>query len=455
MKCPHCGQEHPDATKFCPETGKKMESQSWICLNPDCDFREPLPMSAKFCPNCGKSREIKSTSETDSDDTANRVIIAYERADEEDGYDDSYKYVTIFKDSQENTIYDGVVHHDTIWLSLKEIKTHLGNKNVIYLESGFDSYIEVSANGIRTDLRSHEISRGNYNGSIECNGFNVVNCKDSSKYQSLATRKLYDDICGNFLLNSFDKGEITYFDIFDRYTEEVIHSRIPVRFGGVANWIDRDELKNWMFFDNDDVTLLINRYVHFCLNENEVVVDNTMYDPRWQSGYRVWPYCSGNRILTTLRYDEYHPNYDGIKGIRMRDEKGNIVKEIDVDGIFLKNNFKFNRCLAIKTKRSKKVVVFIDENGDIHEIPNTKVHGEAEDIHCFFVTKDVLIVQDEDGAIMLNTRGEEIFECRRMSELDGDLVEFFDLKAGKSGVIDSAGRIIIPAEYETFDVIAE
>lgn len=54
MKCPHCGQEHPDNTKFCPETGKKMESQSWVCSNPDCDLREPLPMSAKFCPNCGK-----------------------------------------------------------------------------------------------------------------------------------------------------------------------------------------------------------------------------------------------------------------------------------------------------------------------------------------------------------------------------------------------------------------
>lgn len=54
MKCPHCGQEHPDNTKFCPETGKKMESLSWVCSNPNCDFREPLPMSAKFCPNCGK-----------------------------------------------------------------------------------------------------------------------------------------------------------------------------------------------------------------------------------------------------------------------------------------------------------------------------------------------------------------------------------------------------------------
>lgn len=53
MKCPHCGQEHPDDTKFCPQTGKKVESQYFTCNNPECNFRQPLPLSAKFCPNCG------------------------------------------------------------------------------------------------------------------------------------------------------------------------------------------------------------------------------------------------------------------------------------------------------------------------------------------------------------------------------------------------------------------
>lgn len=54
MKCPHCGQEHPDNTKFCPETGKKLESQFLFCNNSDCDFRQPLPLNTKFCPNCGQ-----------------------------------------------------------------------------------------------------------------------------------------------------------------------------------------------------------------------------------------------------------------------------------------------------------------------------------------------------------------------------------------------------------------
>lgn len=54
MKCPHCGQEHPDNTKFCLETGKKLEQQFRFCDNPDCNFRQPLPPTANFCPNCGK-----------------------------------------------------------------------------------------------------------------------------------------------------------------------------------------------------------------------------------------------------------------------------------------------------------------------------------------------------------------------------------------------------------------
>lgn len=62
MKCKHFDQEHPDNTKFCPETGKEMEqkpaTQAPVCQNPDCDFREPLPLGSCFCPNCGKSLNI-------------------------------------------------------------------------------------------------------------------------------------------------------------------------------------------------------------------------------------------------------------------------------------------------------------------------------------------------------------------------------------------------------------
>lgn len=455
MKCPHCGQEHDDAAKFCQNTGKPIEIQTLVCSNPMCDYRKPLQFNAKFCPLCGTPLDLDNnrTSSCKNEYHNSRIIIAYKRVDEEeDGDDDSYKHVTIFKNDKENILYSGVVSHDTTFLTLKEIKVHLNNKTVINLRAGFNSYIEVSAQGCKTDLTGDRISYGNYHGRKDCNGFDIVDCKESYRYRSLASRKLYDDIYGDFLINSFDEGDVTYFDVFDRYTEDILHSHLPAKFGGVVDE-ENKEFKDWLPLYNDDLILLINRYSHFCLDENEVIVENVMYDPTWQTGYRIWFYCCDNRILTTFPYDEYNPNYEGIKIIRMRDENGTIIKEIDAEGLFLKNNFKYNRCLAIKTKKSKKVVVFIDENGNIHEIPNTKVHGEPEDVDCFFVTENVLVVNDEDGAVMLNTKGDEIFECYRMRELDGSLVEFFDLDNNCCGVIDATGSIIIPAEYEAFDVL--
>ena len=55
MKCPYCGQEHPDNAKFCMETGQKLEPQKRACQNRDCpDFGAAiLPLEAKFCPRCG------------------------------------------------------------------------------------------------------------------------------------------------------------------------------------------------------------------------------------------------------------------------------------------------------------------------------------------------------------------------------------------------------------------
>lgn len=58
MKCPHCGQEHPDKYKFCPEKGKEIELQYWVCRNEGCSYRQPLPLTANFCPLCRTPRDL-------------------------------------------------------------------------------------------------------------------------------------------------------------------------------------------------------------------------------------------------------------------------------------------------------------------------------------------------------------------------------------------------------------
>lgn len=77
MKCPHCDQEHPDTSKFCPETGKPMPTITWICKNPACDFRQPLPITAKFCPNC----RYEKTSDTSVENVVNDFPSAIKDTD--------------------------------------------------------------------------------------------------------------------------------------------------------------------------------------------------------------------------------------------------------------------------------------------------------------------------------------------------------------------------------------
>lgn len=456
MKCPHCGQEHSDDTKFCPETGKKLELQFLYCDKPNCDFRQPLPLSAKFCPNCGKPLDVQRNQNKTEDinssgeSTGHWVIIAYERADNEDGYDDQ-KYITVFKDNSQNIIYSGFVQKDG-WTYGQTVR--VWDKSVIQFHSGFDynSYIEVSPDGVKKNMNVNSILKGNYLGHKECNGFDVKTKTDRYVFKSSKTGRFYDDIYGNFIINSSEKGDFTYFDIFDRYSEKLLHKNILIKYGGVA-YEKYKEYEFWLPFYDEDTLLLVNKFTQFRLEENEVVVDNVMYDPSWQHGYGIWYYSTEKRLLTTFRYDDYEPNFEGISMIRMRDENGVIIKEIDASGLFLKNNFKFNRCLAVKTKKSKKIIVYLDEFGNVNEIPNSKVNGDPEDIDCFFVTKDVIVVNDTDGAIMMTINGKEIFECYRMREMAGGYVEFYDIDAGKSGVIDSNGDIIIPAKYEEFDIL--
>lgn len=48
MRCPHCGQEHPDSIAYCPTTGRKLVAMQF-CSNCGAEIQE----SWKICPKCG------------------------------------------------------------------------------------------------------------------------------------------------------------------------------------------------------------------------------------------------------------------------------------------------------------------------------------------------------------------------------------------------------------------
>ena len=63
MKCPHCGQEHPDNFQFCPNTGQRLTPQFIACINKQCpDYgKYILPLDSKFCPSCGEKLELEQS----------------------------------------------------------------------------------------------------------------------------------------------------------------------------------------------------------------------------------------------------------------------------------------------------------------------------------------------------------------------------------------------------------
>lgn len=140
MKCPHCGQEHPDNTKFCPETGKKIEitkestSELIACTNPSCDDygKKILPADSRFCPTCG----CKLFSENKTED--GEIFLVHE-------YGGS---VVVYNSRGEEAI--NISSTENPYARIEEENNH----KIAYIRSDRQDIICVSHFGIRTI--SHE-----------------------------------------------------------------------------------------------------------------------------------------------------------------------------------------------------------------------------------------------------------------------------------------------------------
>ena len=75
MKCPHCGQEHPNNFQFCPNTGQRLTTQFKACINKQClDYgKYILPLDSRFCPSCGKPLD-NQIGENDNGNEANDIL---------------------------------------------------------------------------------------------------------------------------------------------------------------------------------------------------------------------------------------------------------------------------------------------------------------------------------------------------------------------------------------------
>lgn len=74
MKCIYCKQEHPQGTKYCPETGKQISVVLNSCPNVSCENyeKDTIPTHYKFCPECGTL--LCSQQETDNINTKSQCV---------------------------------------------------------------------------------------------------------------------------------------------------------------------------------------------------------------------------------------------------------------------------------------------------------------------------------------------------------------------------------------------
>lgn len=86
MKCPHCGQEHPDDFKFCPISGQPLAPQTKVCGNPACKYSN-VPIEAKFCPRCRfdfsqeSFQEDNENNRNQEDDKSYLIVTVSDNAD--------------------------------------------------------------------------------------------------------------------------------------------------------------------------------------------------------------------------------------------------------------------------------------------------------------------------------------------------------------------------------------
>lgn len=201
MKCPHCGQEHPDTFQFCPISGNKLEPQTWICKNPKCDYRTALPLTAKFCPNCGYEKTSETLVET--------VVNVFPSAIEE--------------------------HDLRLPISVNGKYGFINNLGQIVIEPTYDNAFCFKDNcGL--------VKKNNQWMAIDRFGHIVTQAKEDYELPKIVSLEIYWDNDTNRLLYDYENHEFVYIpNIFDTVGTEIVENLF---------WVRSRNSKKYGYFNN-------------------------------------------------------------------------------------------------------------------------------------------------------------------------------------------------------------
>jgi len=150
MICPHCNQEHPEGTKFCPMTGERIMLQQLSCPSEKCIYyeRPVIPSHFRFCPDCGAPLVCPKCESSDIEDDGSGYLqyscnsCEHVWGDDNDNYDEDDDIDGIYdiEDSEEMTFDYG-----NAWSSLDDIRN--GDIIVDGVTLGVDNPKELIENG--------------------------------------------------------------------------------------------------------------------------------------------------------------------------------------------------------------------------------------------------------------------------------------------------------------------
>lgn len=451
MKCPHCNQEHPEGTKFCPETGKKM---MLCCRNRECaNFGEyVIPSNYKFCPECGKPLfcphcgknrcECEIEEEHPNNEEVwhegsekllpdNALIVVYdeEEGNEYSNSEDEPKIVTVysFADGTPKVILEG-----TYKKPYEYGKDEENGHDVLALEHWDEfKFDEISVLEVKKDLDYSQTVRDN---------------KNERRDNERCERHGFEVLSEDFLLKRCYSDD-NLVDIYDRKTRRILLKKAIDNEGTyiLRDWClvagnDGDKLE-------DAVYTLLNKDYKIRLKPIEFVLDAR---DAWTDSEKD-AFISENRIISCVEmtsgtYDE----------INIRDYQGKLIKSFPHPEIYIKCPYKFGKALGFRMadELAPTELIYLDLSGNIHTIPYSVDHiGNAYKTRCWFVTGDTICITDEDyNNKLIDIEGNIVFDFDEdegsISYLGDNYLEYRDYHNGKSGIIDGHGNIVLKPQFD-------
>ena len=448
MKCPHCNQEHPEGTKFCPETGMRMMLS---CRNSKCvNHREcVIPSNYKFCPECGEPLFFphcgKNICECEIEETHhdikvapegnsklrrdNALLVVYDEAEDNEysNDDDEPKVVKVFclADGVPNLIIEGLYKKPYEYGKVED-----NGHDVLALERWDEfNFDEISILGVKKNLDYSQTVRER-------------NRRDDERCE----RQGFEVLSEEFLLKR-NYSDDEYFDIYDRKTRRILLKEVNDSRGGVhirRDWclVAGNDKEN----SKEDICTLVNKNHKICLKPAEDILDSC--DAWADDSTGKDAFISENRIISYIEinsgiYDE----------INIRDYQGKLIKSIKNPDIYVKQPYRFGKALGFRMAGLSPIeLIYLDLFGNIHTLPYSVSHiSNAYKSRCWFVTENTIYIQDDSyNGELINLNGETVFDPGEGSidYLGDNYLEFFDIDEGKYGVIDGYGNIILEPQFD-------